>query len=122
MQKRTRKSSTISLANNCRALSKDELEFMNAKYEFWFDKDKVCVRCKGRARITYHDRHEKFSINVKRIRKITYNVMAIDIFYKFQSNDKYKKYTLTDIQNALNICRITYQPINEDQVLKILEN
>lgn len=111
----------LPLANNCRALTNEELAFMNAKYEFWIEDENVCVRCKNRARITYHSKYEKFSINVKRIRKITYNPVAIEMFERFQADDKFKKHSLTDIQNALNICRITYQPINDTQVLKILE-
>lgn len=108
------------LANNCRALSKDELSFMNAKYEFWINGDNVCVRCTNRARITYHPKNEKFSINIKRVRKITYNVVAIEMFERFQVDDARKKYSLTDIQNALNILRITYQPIDEEHVLALL--
>lgn len=110
----------IPLANNCRALSDEELSFMNAKYEFWLEGNNVCVRCTNRARITYHPKNEKFSINVKHIRKITYNVAAIEMFERFQSDDANKKHTLTDIQNALNILRITYQPIVDAQVLSLL--
>lgn len=108
------------LANNCRAFTPDELAFMNAKYEFWIDGDNVCVKCKNRARVTYHSKHEKFSINIKRVRKVTYNVLAIEMFERFQADDKRKKHTLTDIQNAFNILRITYQPIDDTQVLSLL--
>lgn len=110
----------IPLANNCKALSDEELSFINAKYEFWLEGNNVCVRCTNRARITYHPKNEKFSINVKHIRKITYSVVAIEMFERFQSDDVNKKYTLTDIQNALNILRITYQPIADTQVLSLL--
>ena len=80
----------------------------------------MCVRCTNRARITYHPKNEKFSINIKRVRKITYNVVAIEMFERFQADDARKKYSLTDIQNALNILRITYQPIDEEHVLALL--
>lgn len=110
----------LPLANNCRALSKDELSFMNAKYKFWIDGDNVCVRCTNRARTTYHPKNKKFNIYVKRVRKITYNVVAIEMFEHFQADDTRKKYSLTDIQNALNILRITYQPIDEERVLALL--
>lgn len=110
----------LPLANNCRTLSNDELSFMNAKYEFWIEGDNVCVRCTNRARITYHPKNEKFSINIKRVRKITYNVVAIKMFEHFQTDATRKKHSLTDIQNALNILRITYQPIDEEHVLALL--
>ncbi len=110
----------VSIANNCRALSENELAFMNEKYKFWLEGENVCVKCKNRARVTYHPRHEKFSINVKRVRKITYSVDAIDMFDRFLKDEKTKNFTLTDIQNALNICRLTYQELNDTNVLLIL--
>lgn len=110
----------VSIANNCKALSENELAFMNEKYEIWLEGANVCVKCKNRARVTYHSRHEKFSINVKRIRKITYSVDAIDMFDRFLKDEKAKKFTLTDIQNALNVCRLTYQELNDANVLLIL--
>lgn len=78
-------------------------------------------KMQNRARVTYHSKHEKFSINIKRVRKVTYNVLAIEMFERFQADDKRKKHTLTDIQNAFNILRITYQPTDEAHVLQILE-
>lgn len=110
----------VSIANNCKALSENELAFMNEKYEFWLEGVNVCVKCKNRTRVTYHSRYEKFSINVKRIRKITYSVDAIDMFDRFLKDEKAKKFTLTDIQNALNVCRLTYQELNDANVLLIL--
>ena len=111
----------LPLANNCKVLSKEELAFMNAKYNFWISGDYICVKCMNRARVTPHKKTEKFSINVKHIRKITYSVTAIQLFEKLQTSDSTRDYSLTDIQNAINICRITYQPITDEQILKILK-
>lgn len=108
------------LANNCRVLTEQELIFINAKYRFWFEGDFLCTTCVNRQRKTKHLKTEKFSINVRRVRKITYTVKAIQMFEKFQKDEKLKQHSLTDIQNTLNICRLTYQPMNEEQVLKVL--
>lgn len=110
----------LPLANNCRALSKDELSFVNTKYEFWIDGDNVCVRCTNRTRITRHPKNKTFSVNIKYIRKITYSIVAIEMFERFQADDARKKHSLTDVQNAINVLRITYQPIDEEHVLALL--
>lgn len=108
------------LANNCRTLTPAELKFMNDKYLFWVDDDCVCVKCTNRARITRHSIHSKFAINVKLHRKLTYSVDAIQMFIDFQKNDKLKRYSLTSIQNAINICRLSYQPLTTTKIIDIL--
>lgn len=110
----------ICSANNCRVLTKEELSFINAKYNFWFEDDFIYVRCTNRARIARHQKNEKFSINVRHIRKITYCVTAIDMFERFQTDKMNNQHSLTDIQNAINILHITYQPIDDIHVLKVL--
>lgn len=116
------KNKATQLANNCKALSNTELSFINDKYQFWIDNNDVCVKCKNRARITRHPKALKFAINVKHIRKITYSPIAIEMFENFQKDVSTNKFSLTDIQNALNICRITYQPMTVAQVQRIIES
>lgn len=108
------------IANNCRVLTPEELIFINNKYKFWIENDDVCVQCVNIARVTKHPKTEKFSINVKKVRKLTYTTTAINMFEDFQKDDKLKKYSLTDIQNTLNILRVTYQKMTVPNVLNLL--
>lgn len=107
-------------ASNCKVLTKDEIAFINNKFLFWIDGDNVAIKSKNIQRITYHPKNKKFDVNMKPVRKITYGVIAIEMFERFQQIEEYKHFTLTDIQNAVNISYLTYQPINDQQIIKVL--
>lgn len=107
-------------ATNCRVLTKNELDFVNNKYIFWLENDKVAVKCKNIRKVTYHSKNDKFAINIHGLRKITYGTLAITMFECFQNDEKTKHFTLTDIQNAINICYLTYQLIDNAQIINIL--
>lgn len=106
-------------ATNCRVLTKNELNYINNKYSFYIDGDSIVTKCKNTTRVTCRPKNEKFSINIRCLRKITYSKLAIEMFERFQNNGV-NEFTLTDIQNAINFCYLTYQKIDDAQITKIL--
>lgn len=106
--------------HNIQVLTQDERTYLNNKYDFDVKDDVLIVKVKDYGRVTVHDMNCKFSLNAK-VRKITISPEAIQMWHK-----KFKgKYSLIDVQDAINQLVVTYQtPSDEDvgEQLKILNN
>lgn len=67
-------------------------------------------------RKTYHNKNEKFIINTRSLKHIlTIMPKAIEIWENVRN-----RYSLFAVQNAVNVLMASYQEINEDNVLLIL--
>ena len=100
------------MAKNLRALTDEELEYMNDKYEFEvFNNQYIVVKTKGYNRTTLHPIDQQFALSSS-IRKVTISVQAIKLWI-----DKYMgKCSLIDVQNAISTLIVTYQDVNETTI------
>lgn len=103
--------------NNVRLLTPTEFMQLNSKYIFELDKDSIVVRTKNYNRLTKHPVNEPFHINAKGIRKVCFNMNAIDIWKNLYKDGKP---TLIEVQQAVNKLTITFQKTTEENVKKIL--
>lgn len=104
------------MAKNTRALTDDELKYINDNYLFELKDDLILVSFKGYNRKTVHSVHEPFSINAKpRLVKITQK--AIDLWV----NKYLKKYSLIEVQAAINRLTVTYQDLTDVEISQQLE-
>ena len=90
--------------NNLKALSKSEMKYLNGRYSFELEGSQVLVRINNYNRVTAHSVNERFSLNTK-VRKIDITPEAIRMW----KNKFMHKYTLLDVQNAINTLISTYQ-------------
>ena len=104
------------MAKNVRALTKDELDFLNSKYLFEYVQGYVVTSCAGFGRKVMHDINQGFSLNTP-IRKIKITKDAID----FWINEFKDEYTLLDVQNAISSLIVTYQDISLDDIKTVLQ-
>lgn len=98
--------------SNIRLLTKDERKYFNDTYIFVLKSDVILVRTKEFRRYTSHPIDSDFSINSK-VRKIKISKEAIELWSKSFIDSKW---SLIDIQNAVNSLIITYQQITYDAV------
>lgn len=106
--------------NNIKLLSQAQLEKLNVKYSFYIEGDMIVVSCSGYNRSTLHPKDKPFHINSRKYvkRKICFNLDAIEIWLKLV--EEKCKYSLFDVQQAVNTLAITYQQVNYDNVKKFL--
>ena len=112
---------------NVHLLSADEHKYFNEKYRFSIKDDSVLVQINGFNRTTAHPLTKSFSLKTP-VRKLTISTQALKIWSEnFYGNIRYQvnkvdKYTLIDVQNAINILIVSYQEINFENVLDVLKN
>lgn len=96
------------MKGNIKALTNDELKFILDKYSFSLTEYGVLVISNGRK--TLHDMDESFSLLLPlERRRIKITKSAIDLWSK-----KYiDKYSLIEVQNAINTLAVTFQPVAE---------
>lgn len=104
------------MSKNLKALTKDELEFLNSKYKFKLMDNYVVVSCVGFDRKVLHEIDKPFTLTTP-IRRITITPKAIKCWIE-QFKDKY---SLLEVQNSINTLIITYQDISIDDIKIILE-
>lgn len=104
------------MAKNLRALTKEELDFLNSKYEFTYIPNYIVTTCTGFGRKVLHDVNKSFSLNTP-IRKIKITKEAID----FWVNEFRNEYTLLDVQNAISSLIVTYQDISLEDIKTALK-
>lgn len=98
--------------SNIKLLTKDERQFFHDNYSFELQGNFILVKFKNYGRVVAHPINKQFSI-VSKVRKITISVEAITLWIeKFKDS----KYTVVDIQNAMNALIIGYQPTAYDEV------
>lgn len=104
------------MSNNIKLLSNDELIAFNEKYIFEVNNEFIFVKCNNFSRYTIHRLNESFHLIVNG-RKITITPTAINLW-----NESFKeKYSLFDIQNAINKLIVLLQDVSLKNVQKILE-
>ena len=104
------------MKGNIKALTNDEMKFINEKYEFKLTDYGILVIANGRK--TLHERDQSFSLLLPlERRRIKITKMAIDLW-----SEKYiDKYSLIEVQNAINTLAVTSQSVAEytiDEQLK----
>ena len=104
--------------NNVKLLTEQQYDALIEKYIFSIDENDIVVRTSSYNRETRHPIDQAFHINAKHIRKICFNLEAINIWRSLLS--KGFPANLIAVQQAVNMLTITYQKINEDNVRKIL--
>ena len=105
--------------SNIKLLTKDERYDFNKAYTLTVKDNSVFVKFNGRNITTVHSTNENFQIYHKELkRKITIKKEAVALW-----NEKFKdtKYTLIDIQNAMNALIIGYQSLDYEDVKNQLE-
>ena len=99
------------MKGNIKALTNDELKFVNERYDFKLTEYGILVIANGRK--TLHEFDKSFSLLLpleRRIIKIKKS--AIDLWSK-----KYiDKYSLIEVQNAINTLAVTFQNIAESTI------
>lgn len=108
------------MAKNLKALTDEELDYIRNSYQFDVHDKYIVVMCSVNGtmynRKTLHDIDKPFSLTTK-ARKITISVQAINMWL-----EKYKdKYSLIEVQNAINYLIITYQPLTDEEMEKQLK-
>ncbi len=105
------------MKGNIKALTNDELKFINDRYEFKLTDYGILVIANGRR--TLHDIDKSFSLLLPlERRRIKITKTAIDLWCEKYMN----KYTLIEVQNAINTLAVTFQSIAEytiDEQLKV---
>lgn len=103
---------------NIKILTKDELKTFNDYYKISYQNNMILVEPKDFSRITVHKSNETFYL-LRNKRRITITTNAINLWKK-EFKDKY---TLIEVQNAMNALFISYQNTLdkenvENQILK----
>ena len=104
--------------NNVKLLTEQQIDALTNKYIFSIDGNDIVVRTSAYNRETRHPIDQPFHINAKHIRKICFNLEAINIWRSLLS--KGFPANLIVVQQAVNMLTVTYQTITEDNVRKIL--
>ena len=107
------------MAKNLKALTDEELDYLRETYQFDVMGDYLVVSCVVNGQVynrkTLHNKNESFNLTTK-MRKITITPQAIEMWL-----EKYKdNYSLIEVQNAINTLIITYQPLNDEEMLNQL--
>lgn len=105
------------MKGNIKALTNDELKFIMDRYDFQSTEFGVLVVTNGRR--TLHDFDKSFSLLLPlERRRIKITKKAMDLW-----NEKYlDKYSLIEVQNAINTLAVTFQPVADytiDEQLKV---
>lgn len=100
------------MAKNLRALTDDELRYMLDRYTFSvFENKYIVTKCVNRE--TLHQIGKNFSLSTP-IRKVAISPLAVDMWINNFKDD----FSLVEVQNAISVLTVTYQPVNEETVLK----
>ena len=103
--------------NNVKLLTATQLDKLNDKYDFYVEGEYIVVKLRNYNRSTKLPLDKSFFINSD-IRKISFSVDAIKLWLKLKDETKY---TLLDIQQAVNSAYILYIEINEKNILDLLK-
>lgn len=102
---------------NIKVLTKTERTYLNERYTFILSDNHVHVKVNEYSRITVHSLNESINITSK-LRRMTLSSQAIHIWAK-----KYvAKYSLIDVQNAINYLKVSYQEVNDESIDNALKS
>ena len=111
--------------NNRKALDDMTLYKLKAMYTIEYDEpsNSIVVGLTTCKRKTSHPADKQFCINCKKLKKkIVFSLLAIEFFKEFSKDKKMNKYTLFDVNNAINKLKIMYQKPDRDNVSNLLRN
>lgn len=104
------------MRGNTKALTDSELKFLVGRYIFELVENYVVVNCNNKK--TIHPRDEGFSLLLPlQRRRIKITKQAIDLWCE----NYIDKYSLLEVQNAINTLLVTFQSISEVNVKSQLE-
>lgn len=99
------------MPGNVKALTPDEMRFVLNKYKFEAAGDYIIVRANNRS--TAHPSNKGFSLLLPlERRRVKITPKAIAIWEK----NYVGKYSLLEVQNAINVLTVTLQPASEDEI------
>ena len=90
--------------NNAKILTDEELAFLNNRYAFEVTDDTILVKIQNYNRVTAHPIGVTFALNTK-VRKVDITPDAVKIWDAHFKD----KWSLFEVQNAINILIMTYQ-------------
>lgn len=96
---------------NIKPMTLDELRYFIDRYEFSIINDFVLVLCKDGGKKTFHNINEGFRLTSP-MRKVNIHKDAILLW----KEKYYGKYSLVEVQNAMNTLLVTYQVLNDTQL------
>lgn len=100
-------------ANNIRILSVDERKYLNDKYLIYAVGSFVLVITKDYNRTVMHKFTNKFLLTTKeKNRRLTINPEAMSLWMNYFKETS----TLIDVQQAVNILRVTLQDVTKENV------
>ena len=111
--------------NNRKILTKKILDELNQKYVITYNEatTEINVGFRTSKRVTIHSSNAPFFILNKTLKKkVVFSLDAINIWKDFQKDSKMSKYTLFDVNNAVNKLKIMYLPAESWRVKEVLEN
>lgn len=103
--------------NNVKIITPDELAYLNSRYEFEIMGKNILVKIKNYNRVTAHPLNKSFSLNTK-VRKVTITAEVIKVWHESFKD----RYSLFDVQNAVNILIATYQLPSVEEILRQLRD
>lgn len=104
------------MAGNVRALTINELEYFLNRFVIELKNDYIVVMTKSLNRKVIHDSNVGFQLSTD-LRKINITKKAIDLWIK-----KYiDKYSLIEVQNAINTLIVTSQNVTEKAIYSQLK-
>lgn len=110
--------------NHRKALSDIAVQKLDNIYYFEYDKERniITTRLTTCKKATEHDASKPFHINAKKLgRKVVFSMDAINIWKGFQNDKKLCKFTLFQVNNAVNKLKIMYQIPDRYNVSEMLK-
>lgn len=111
-------------ANNIKAFTDDELQQLNDKYKVTYSPhaNTILVELSTCKRKTTHTAGQPFAIRSKQNprRKIGFGISVVTMWQEFQDDERMKKYTIFDVQNAFTKLKLMYQPTTKQKVIELL--
>lgn len=104
--------------SNIQLLNAEQRRYFNSRYSFEISTDYVLVKTTTLKRITTHKIDEGFALATP-VRKVFISTDAINMW---KDNFINTKYTLIDVQNAVNALIISYQNVDKKSVMQQLKN
>lgn len=101
-----------------RLLTKEELNYFNEMYSFEVAGDFILVKTKNINRTTVHSVNEGFSLRLSSSRRLNISAQAVKMWLEKFKNSKY---SIIDVQNAMNALIISYQQLRYEDVISQLK-
>lgn len=111
--------------NHRKLLEPNFIEKLKLMYEFVYipERNIIETHFPKLNKITERPADKKFLILVKKFgKKIIFNLDVIEFWKEFQQTENLKKYSLFEINNAVNFLKITYQEPSREKIIDILKN